>query len=270
MSGTALLFDILGAIALMLWAVRMIRTGITRAMGGRVHELMGKVARGRVQSFAGGLLATLMVQSSTAVALIASALAARGALAPVPGLAVMLGADVGSTLVAQLLAFDVHWLAPLGLLVGVGLFKSAEGGLRRHVGRFFIGIGLLLLALGMLKAASAPLREASSLVGVLRAIGDEPLIALLLAMLLTWVAHSSLAVVLLIMSLVGQGVLDPAAALPSLLRAASVPWHDGPLAGPALDSCEALLRAIPSYELTFRPEPDVLDTILAALAEGGG
>ncbi len=219
MNATSLLIQMIGSVALLLWAVRMIRTGVTRAFGARLRGLVARAAGSRLRAFAAGFAVTVLLQSSTATALIVTSLASRGVMATAAALAVMLGADVGTTVAAQILSFKLHALAPLLITVGVGMFLSAEAGIRRHLGRFSIGLGLLLLSLRLLLEATAPLRESALLSSVLAALTSEPLLAILLAALLTWFAHSSLAIVLLIMSLAGHGVIAAVPAFALVLGA---------------------------------------------------
>jgi phosphate:Na+ symporter len=110
--------------------------------------------------------------------------------------------------VAQVLSLDVQWLAPIVILLGVAVYLGAEGSPYREVGRVAVGLGLMLLALRLLLAASAPIREADIVRQLFGALIDEALIGILVAALLTWLAHSSLAAVLLIMSLASAGVLS--------------------------------------------------------------
>ena len=101
MSGHEVLLSIAGGVALLLWATRMVRTGIMRAYGPELRRLIGQATRTRVSAFAAGLSVAGLLQSSTATALLANTFAARGLLSVAAGLAIMLGADVGSTLVVQ-------------------------------------------------------------------------------------------------------------------------------------------------------------------------
>jgi len=219
MNATLSLLQMIGSVALLLWAVRMIRTGITRAFGARLRSIVARGAGSRIRAFFAGLAVTSLLQSSTATALIVSSLASRGVLPTLGALAVMLGADLGSTVAAQILSFEPHALSPLLVALGVVLFMSAESGVRRHIGRFCIGLGLLLLALRLLLEATAPLRDSPLLGSVVAALTGEPLIAVLLAAVITWLAHSSLATVLLVMSLAGHGVVPPEAAFALVLGA---------------------------------------------------
>ena len=210
MNATDILLQIGGGVALLLWGVRMVRTGMTRAYGARLRQAIGACAARRLPAFAAGLGATLVLQSSTATTLIVSSFAGRALLATTAGLAVVLGADVGTAVVAVLMSFRLPWLPPLFLIAGVALFMSAGDERARHLGRVGIGLGLMLLALHLLVQSTAPLRDAQGLPPVLAGLAAAPPVAMLVAALLTWLAHSSLAVVLLLCSLAANHLLAPA------------------------------------------------------------
>lgn len=207
MSGHELLLNIAGGVALLIWAARLVRTGVIRAFGVDLRRILGRSTGNRLRAAAMGLGVAGLLQSATATALLAVSFASRGLIATAPALAVMLGADVGSTLVVQVISLDISWLSPLLLLVGVVCFMVKWTPMTRHVGRVLIGLGLLLLSLELIVAASEPLRDSAALQSVIQPLAEERLIALLLAALLTWLAHSSVAIVLLIMSLTMVGLV---------------------------------------------------------------
>lgn len=216
---TLLLLNLAAGVALLLWGVRMVRTGVTRAFGAGLRRHLSRALRQRVSGFFAGMGVTAILQSSTATALIVASFAGRGLIAGTVALGVMLGADVGTTLAAQILSLDLGWLSPLALIVGVALFTATENSTRRHVGRMLIGFGLMLLALKLIVAASAPLRDSPALALVLRPLDHEPLIAVALAALMTWAAHSSLAMILLFASLAAAGTIDTALVIALVLGA---------------------------------------------------
>ncbi|MDX1606045.1 MAG: Na/Pi cotransporter family protein [Candidatus Competibacterales bacterium] len=207
MTGFALLVDICGGVALLLWAARMVRTGIERAYGTVLRNTLGHATRNRFAAYGIGMGVAAALQSSTATALLAVALSSKSLLGVAPALALMLGADLGSTLVVQVLSFDIAWLSPALIFAGVALFLSTEARRARQFGRIVIGLGLMLLALRLIVAASEPLRDSTALRAVLDPLAADPLLALLLAALLTWLAHSSVAMVLLVMSLTSAGLI---------------------------------------------------------------
>lgn len=218
-SGIEVLLQIAGGVALLLWAARMVRTGIERAYGANLRRTLAYAAGGRSRAFGAGVMVALALQSATATALLAMGFVASGLLATAPGLAIMLGADVGSALAVQVLSLDLGWLTSLLLLIGVTLFLVSEDRRARQIGRTLVGIGLILLSLSLIAQAGAALRDSATLAAVLRPLADEPAMAFLIAALVTWGAHSSVAAVLLIASLTGAGVLHVDLALPMVLGA---------------------------------------------------
>ncbi|QDZ12611.1 Na/Pi cotransporter family protein [Devosia ginsengisoli] len=220
MSGTFVIIDLLGGIALLLWGVRMVKTGIMRAYGDRLHLFLEQRLGNRLTAFGGGLVATAILGSATAMALIVSGLAGSGALSATTGLAVLLGADVGSALISAVLASgssSAAALAPLLLFVGYLTFGVAREFRPRNIGRVLLGLGLMLISLKLVVGATAPLREASLFHEALAAVSAEPVLGFFVGAVLAWLCHSTLAVVLLISSFVLSGSLDMAGALPFIL-----------------------------------------------------
>lgn len=201
------MINLIGAVALLLWGMRMVRTGISRALGSSLRHAIGRSVSNRFKAFLIGVGVTGILQSSTATGLIVASFAGRGLMETAPALAVMLGADVGTTLVAQVLSFDISWLAPAVILVGVVVHFTSNKTMNQQLGRTGIGLGIMLLALGLIVQTSTPMRESIILQEIFVALGDERMLAVLLVALLTWMAHSSLAVVLLVMSLTAGGVV---------------------------------------------------------------
>lgn len=218
-SATSVLIQILGSVALLLWGSRMVRTGVMRAFGGDLRLVLGRALRRRLTAFAAGLGVTAILQSSTATALLTASFAERGLMATAPALAVMLGADVGTSLVVQALSFGLDWVAPLLVLGGVVAFMAGRRARWRDLGRAAIGLGLMLIALHQIVAATGPIRQSAVLAAVLRALDDEPVLALAVAAALTWLAHSSVATILLVLSLAAGGILSLPLALALLLGA---------------------------------------------------
>ncbi len=208
MSATESLMRLIGSVSLLLWGLYMVRTGVTRAFGSELHRIVGRAVSNRISAFLSGIGVTLIVQSSTATALIISSFAARGVIALPAALAVMLGADIGTTLVAQVLSFDLSLMPYILVLVGLILHGPKRTSKTRQLGRAVFGLGLMLLALSLIVQTSEPLRNSVILQEVFASISSEPLIAILLAALLTWVSHSSLAIVLLVMSFAVGGVIS--------------------------------------------------------------
>lgn len=208
-----------GAIALLLWGTRMVQTGVQRAFGPRLRVVLGRALDNRAKAFLAGIGVTAALQSSTATGLMVAGFAAGGLVAAVPALAVMLGANLGTTLIVQLLSFDIAFLSPLLVLAGFLMFRRDPASVAHDLGRAAIGLGLMLLALRQLMELMAPLETSPVLRQLLELISVVPLLDVLLAAVLTWATHSSVAVVLLTMSLAGHGILPPEAAFAMVLGA---------------------------------------------------
>ena len=219
MSGHELLLHIAGGVALLLWSARMVRTGLLRAFGAELRKRVRRATCQRMAAALAGFAITAALQSSTATAMLAVSFAGRGMIALAPALALMLGVDLGSTIVVQVLSFDLGWLSPALLLLGVLSFMTATQPLRRHLGRVAVGPGLMILALDLTVGASEQLRASPALQSLVAALGDEPVVALLVGAGLAWLFHSSVALVLLIVGLAAGGVIPPALAFPLVLGA---------------------------------------------------
>ena len=209
MQGIDTILNVLGSVCLLLWGVRMVRTGLTRAFGATLRRAIGACSRNRFTAFTGGVVLTGVLQSSTATALLLASFAGRGLISLSIGLAVMLGANVGTTLTAQVLSFPLGWVSPLMIAGGVIAFLSNSSDRARHLGRVAIGLGLMLLSLHLLEAAALPLRSAPAFVAVLEGLQNEYVMGVLVAAAATWFIHSSLSTVLLVMSFASTGIIDP-------------------------------------------------------------
>jgi phosphate:Na+ symporter len=217
--GSWVLLDLMGGVALLLWGLHMVHSGIVRAFGADLRRLLSRALSNRVYAFLAGVGITALLQSSTATALMTTAFSAEGIISIVPALAVMLGANVGTTLIVQVLTFNVSAIAPVLLLIGVVAFKRSGRTRTRDLGRVAIGLGLMLLALHVLLDTLAPAEEAPAVRSLLAAVTAEPSLNVLIGAAIAWAAHSSVAGVLLIMSLTYSSFVTPVAALALVLGA---------------------------------------------------
>ncbi len=251
LSGTEVLINLLGGVALLLWGARMIRTGMMRAFGTSLRRAIGVWTSNRVKAALAGTMAAAMVQSSTATALMVCSFVAHGALATAPALAVMLGADVGAAIGAQIFTSGIAALWPGLALAGYLLHTVFDGRDPRlkHLGRVALGLAILLLALTMIGHGAQALGSSHVLREVLLAVAGEPLLAILVGALLTWLAYSSLALILVIATLAGSDLVTPGALFAVVLGinlGAALPAITATIAEPAV------ARRIPLGNLVFR------------------
>lgn len=219
MAGIWTLVEVAGEAALLLWGLHMVQSGIMRAYGTRLRQRLGTALSNRRRGFAAGLLVTALLQSSTATAFMVASFCAAGAVALVPGLAAMLGANVGTALIVQVFSFDVSAVAPLLILLGVIAFRGGEQSRRRDLGRASIGLGLMLLALELMQTTVTPVEHSPALRAVLVALAGNPLANLLIAGVLAWAMHASVAAVLFVASLHASGVIGADAAIAMVVGA---------------------------------------------------
>jgi phosphate:Na+ symporter len=211
------LLNLAGAVALLIWSIRMVKTGVLRAFGERFRSAIAGATSNRLAACAAGAGVAAAVQSSAATGLIVAGFAERGLIALAPALAVMLGADIGSTLVVQAMAFNLQALLPALLVLGVGMFMLVDKPIPKQLGRIITGLSLMIIALGMVKAAAEPLRQSELLALVMQRLGTDPLLALIVGAALAWLMHSSVAAILLVMSLASTGAVGLPAAIPLVL-----------------------------------------------------
>jgi phosphate:Na+ symporter len=217
--GTTVLLNLIGGIALLLWGLHMVQSGILRAFGADLRRALGIALRNRFSAFLAGVGATALLQSSTATALMTTTFLGDGLVGLVPALAIMLGANVGTTLIVQVFSFDVSMLAPVLLGIGVVVFKNSVRTRIRDLGRVAIGLGLMLLSLHILLDTLAPAESAPSVRALLAAMTGLPILNLIFGAVAAWAAHSSVAIVLLVISLAYSSFITPVAAFALVLGA---------------------------------------------------
>lgn len=209
MNGSAILLHLAGAVALLLWATRMVRTGVERAYGERMRQSLRGVLHNPFLAVLWGLMLSIALQSSTAVSLLVGSFVGSGIVSGIAGLMAVRGAEVGSALVVKILSFDLTLLVPLCLVAGTVIFMSTERSNWRQMGRILVGIGLLVLSLEMTGQATEPLRNSELLPVIVGYLDTDPVTAFLLAAVMTWLFHSSIAAVLLLVTFASRGLIQP-------------------------------------------------------------
>jgi phosphate:Na+ symporter len=217
--GSTVILDLMGGVALLLWGLHMVHSGVVRAFGADLRRLLGIALQSRLRAFLAGAFVTAILQSSTATGLMAASFVTAGTLDLAPALAVMLGANVGTTLVVQILSFNITVVTPVLLLTGVIAFKRGGRTRTRDLGRAVIGIGLMLLALHIFLGALVTTEGLPVSRALLGEITSQPILCLAMVAAVTWVAHSSVAVVLVVMSLGAAHLVSPTAVLAMVLGA---------------------------------------------------
>ncbi|TWG92759.1 phosphate:Na+ symporter [Mesorhizobium sp. J18] len=207
MSGSVVLLHLAGAVALLLWATRMVRTGVERAYGDVLKRRLRATMNNALLATSFGLALAVAFQSSTAVTLLVGSFAGSGIVTGLAGIMAVRRAELGSALVVKILSFDLSLLVPVCLVAGTAIFMTTERRDWRQVGRITIGVGLMILSLQLMEEATEPLRHSEILPVIVRYLSGDPVTAYLLAALVTWLFHSSIAAVLLLAALGQQGIV---------------------------------------------------------------
>jgi phosphate:Na+ symporter len=214
-----ILIHIAGAAALLIWAVRLVRTGVERGYAAPMRIWLRHSAKNRLLAAGTGMGAAVLLQSSTAVAVLVSNFVSKGGIATATGLAILLGADVGSAVVTQLLMVRQPLLIPLLLVIGVTVFLRGEGSNTRQIGRIMIGLALIFVSLDMIRSATEPMMSNPGTQAVMAYLGRDLLTAFVIGATFAWAVHSSVAAVLLFVTLAAQSILPPPAAAAMILGA---------------------------------------------------
>lgn len=213
------LLNLLAAIALLVWGTHLVRTGILRVFGANLRQMLARSISNRFTAALSGIGVTALVQSSTATSLIVSSFVGQGLVSLPLALAVMLGADVGTSLMTVVFSFDLSWLSPLCIFVGVVLFLSKPETNAGRFGRVLIGLGLMLMALKLVGTSTQVLTQAPAVRALLESLGSDLLLEITVGAFLAVVSYSSLAVVLLTATLVSTSVIASDVALGLVLGA---------------------------------------------------
>nr|WP_231579730.1 Na/Pi cotransporter family protein [Pseudorhodobacter antarcticus] len=233
----------------------MVRTGVERAHGTRLKSALRGAKGGTAQMALVGMVLAVVLQSSTAVGILTAGFVTSGILTVSTGIAALLGADLGSALVVKILSFDLSGLIPFLLLVGSTMFLKFEARGVKQTGRIVLGIAFILLSLQMVGQATEPLRDSALLPGLVGYLRGDPLTAFLVAAVIAWVVHSSVATVLLFVTFASGGMLPLEVALPMVLGAN---LGGGIIAVWLTRGMEIEARRIPIGNLIFRGVAAVL------------
>ncbi len=201
------LLHLLSAVALLVWGTHIVRTGIMRVYGANLRSVLSRSIEKKPIAFCAGIGVTALVQSSNATTMLVTSFVAQDLIALAPALVIVLGADVGTALMARVLTFDLSWLSPLLIFIGVILFLSRKQNRVGQLGRVGIGLGLVLLALELIVTAVTPITQASGIKVIFASLTGDIMLDALIGAAFAIITYSSLAAVLLTATLTATGII---------------------------------------------------------------
>jgi len=202
------LLHLLSAVALLVWGTHIVRTGVMRVFGARLRTVLSRSVEKKPLAFCAGIGVTALVQSSNATTMLVTSFVAQDLVALTPALVIVLGADVGTALMARVLTFDLSWLSPLLIFIGVIFFLGRKQTRAGQLGRVGIGLGLILLALELIVQAVTPITQASGVQVIFASLTGDILLDALIGAVFALISYSSLAAVLLTATLTAAGIIS--------------------------------------------------------------
>ncbi len=202
------LLHLLSAVALLVWGTHIVRTGVMRVFGARLRTVLGRSVEKKPLAFCAGIGVTALVQSSNATTMLVTSFVAQDLVALTPALVIVLGADVGTALMARILTFDLSWLSPLLIFIGVIFFLGRKQSRVGQLGRVSIGLGLILLALELIVQAVTPMTQASGVKVIFASLTGDIMLDALIGAVFAIISYSSLAAVLLTATLTAAGIIS--------------------------------------------------------------
>jgi phosphate:Na+ symporter len=247
MTGSFALLELAGHVGLLLWGTHMVSSGVQRGFGQTLRRFLGQNLSARSRAFLTGFGITVLMQSSTATGLLATSFTASGLIGLAPALAVMLGANVGTAVLCELFVLNTAYIGPPLVLLGVLFFRWSSDGRTKNSGRIAIGLGLMLMALGGLVHTLSGIETAPLLKPALHGLSSDPVLAILVAGLVTWACHSSIAIVLLLASFAASGAIELPGAMALVLGA-----NLGGALPPLVSATTPVARRLPMGNLLVR------------------
>ena len=256
------LLNLLAAVALLVWGTQLVRAGILRVFGANLRNVLAHSVANRWAAVISGLGVTALVQSSTATALIVASFVGQSLITLPMALAVMLGADIGTSLMTVVFSFDLSWLSPLFIFIGVVLYVSRQATTVGRAGRILIGLGLMLLALRLVSESTHIMTQSPVVKELLGSMSHDLLLEITVGAFLAVVSYSSLAIVLLTATMAASGLVPLDSAMGLVLGAN---LGSGLLAVLTTAKSSVEVRQVPVGNLVFKAIGVILLSPLASL-----
>ena len=207
---------LLGGLALFLYGMQMMSTGLEAAAGNRMKSILEKLTSNRIKGVLVGAAITAVIQSSSATTVMVVGFVNSGLMTLKQAVWVIMGANIGTTITGQLIALDIGAIAPLFAIAGVGAIMFIKSEKVHHISSIFAGLGILFMGMDMMGAAMSPLKESEAFISLMTKF-DNPLLGILVGALFTAVIQSSSASVGILQALASTGMIPLSSAVFVLL-----------------------------------------------------
>ena len=203
-----LIFGLFGGLGLFLFGMKIMSEGLQKIAGNRIRKILAALTNNRFIGMLVGLAVTAIIQSSSATTVMVVGFVNAGLMSLVQSIGVVLGANVGTTVTAQLIAFKItkYALPAIGLGAGLKLFSKNKKWV--YIGEIILGFGMLFFGLSVMKGAFDPVKGSEAFKAIFLTVGNNHLIGVLIGALLTIVVQSSSATIGITLALATSGLLS--------------------------------------------------------------
>lgn len=212
-----MLFKLFGGLGLFIYGMKQMSEGLQNAAGNKLKKLLGLLTTNRFAGLAVGTFITAIIQSSSATTVMVVGFVNAGLMTLVQSIGVIMGANIGTTITAQLIAFKLSNYALHAIAIGAVLYLFSKKDRTRQIGQVLLGFGILFLGLTTMKTTMEPLNDSELFKGVISTFSNSPVLGLLLGTGMTILLQSSSASIGIMLSLLAAGIIDYWGVVPLLL-----------------------------------------------------
>ncbi len=203
-----LLFGLLGGLGMFLFGMKIMSEGLQKIAGDKMRKILAVLTNNRIIGALVGLAVTAIIQSSSATTVMVVGFVNAGLLSLVQSIGVILGANIGTTITAQLIAFKITKFALPAIGIGAGLKLFSRNRKSSYTGEIILGFGLLFFGLSTMKTAFDPLKTSEEFRQLFLLVGDYKLLGVLIGALLTVIVQSSSATIGITLALASSGLIS--------------------------------------------------------------
>ena len=224
------LFQLLGGVGLFLYGMTMMSSGLQNACGDRLQSILEKATRNRLFAVISGILITILIQSSSATDVMVIGFVNAGLMDLYQAIGVIMGANIGTTVTAQITALDVSAIAPLLVFVGTVMMVFIKKDKVRHIGGIVLGFGMLFIGISLMKSAISPLAQSEEFISFVARVSN-PFVLFLFGIAFTMLLQSSSSSIVIFQAFAMEGLISYEAAVYLVIGAPLGSTITGILAG---------------------------------------
>jgi phosphate:Na+ symporter len=207
---------VFGGLGLFIYGMHLMAAGLQKAAGKRLERIIEALTKNKFIGVLVGASVTAIIQSSSATTVMVVGFVNAGIMNLTQAVGIIMGANIGTTMTAQIVSFNLESYAPIAVGAGMLMFMVSKNQRNKHIAEILLGFGILFIGMEFLKDSLTPLREIQAFKDLLISFGANPILGLLIGFMLTFVVQSSSASIGMLVALASQGLLPIEAALPIL------------------------------------------------------